>query len=201
MAVGGPEAVRSVGAVSGQALPLATAGFQPIRVRGVLAARWLTFNVIVLAVALAIAAWHLAILNSRPVDFIALDASENRVALAGLAGLVIYLLGVVVFLFWFRCAYGNLRPLRGQMSRGPGWAIGAWFIPIGNLFLPWRIAMEIWEGTDPELNDLQARGETVRVPVFLHIWWLTWVTGNIADRVYSQMSVSTVAAEHTPRSC
>jgi hypothetical protein len=83
------------------------------------------------------------------------------------------------------------------MSRGPGWAIGAWFIPIGNLFLPWRIAMEIWEGTDPELNDLQARGETIRVPIFLHIWWLTWVAGNIADRVYSQMSVSTVAAERT----
>jgi hypothetical protein len=163
MGVGGPEAVRSVDAVPGQAVPLATDACQPIRVRGLLAARWLTFNVIVLAVEFAVAAWHLAILNSPLVDFVALDASENRVALAGLVGLVIYLVGIVVFLFWFRRAYGNLRPLRGQMSRGPGWAIGAWFIPIANLYL--------------------------------HIWRLSWVAGTIGERVYANMSHSTVTAE------
>jgi Domain of unknown function (DUF4328) len=197
MGVGGPEAVRGVGAVPEQAVPLATDAFQPIRVRGLLAARWLTFNVIVLAVGLAFAVWQLAILNARPVDFIALDASEGRVALALVAGVVIYLLGVVVFLFWFRRAYRNLRPLRGQMSWAPGWAIGAWFVPLVNLYLPWRITMEIWEGTDPELQDLEARGKPIRIPIWLHLWWLSWVGGNIGDRVYSTMSVSTVAAERS----
>ena len=39
------------------------------------------------------------------------------------------------------------------MSRGAGWAIGPWFVPILNLFRPWQIAVETWEGSDPDMRD------------------------------------------------
>ena len=170
-------------------------GFKPIRVPGLLAARWLSFNVVVLAISLAFAVWHLTLLKEPGTDFVALDASDGRLNVALIAGLVVYLLGAVIFVFWFHRAYGNLRHIRGRMSRGAGWAIGAWFVPILNLFRPWQIAVETWEGSDPDMRDWDTRAE--RVPAFIHVWWICWVLGTIGDRVYSNTSVATIAAERS----
>ena len=42
-----------------------------------LAARWLSFNVVVLALSLGVAVWHLTIPNVRPIDFVALDRARG----------------------------------------------------------------------------------------------------------------------------
>jgi hypothetical protein len=126
---------------------------------------------------------------------VALDASDGRLAVALIAGLVVYLLGAVIFIFWFRRAYGNLRYLRGRMSHGPGWAIGAWFVPILNLFRPWQIAIETWVGSDLDMRDWDTRGE--RAPRFVHAWWILWTLGTIGDRVYANLSVDTISAERS----
>jgi hypothetical protein len=57
--------------------------------------------------------------------------------LASIVQLVTYVIGGVVFIVWFHRAYGNLGALGVDRPRhGRGWAIGAWFIPIANVFIP-----------------------------------------------------------------
>jgi hypothetical protein len=170
-------------------------GFKPIRVPGLLAARWLGFNVVVIVISLAVAVWHLTLLKEKGTDFVALDASDGRLGVALIAGLVVYLLGAIIFIFWFHRAYGNLRYIRGRMSHGRGWAIGAWFVPILNLFRPWQIAIETWAGSDPDMRDWDTRAE--RIPRFIHAWWICWLLGSFGDRAYANMSVDTIAAERS----
>ncbi len=56
----------------------------------------------------------------------------------------------VLFLMWFHRVYRNLPALRNAvLTTTPGWAVGWWFIPVANLWMPYRIASEIWCGSVP----------------------------------------------------
>ena len=88
----------------------------------------------------------------------------------GLHG-VIFLITVGVFIAWFFRAYKNLRRLGVQNMRyKPGWAIGAWFIPIFSLFRPKQIANDVWRGSERGV-DVSAQWHQVTVPSFVHWWW------------------------------
>ncbi|APU44908.1 hypothetical protein BSL84_33365 [Streptomyces sp. TN58] len=59
--------------------------------------------------------------------------------------MVTVLVCAVVFIMWFhrvRLRAGMLAPT--AFRRGPGWAIGGWFIPVAFLWVPYRIANEAW---------------------------------------------------------
>ncbi|MER5777481.1 DUF4328 domain-containing protein [Streptomyces sp. NPDC002039] len=50
-----------------------------------------------------------------------------------------------VLITWFhrmRRNAGSLAP--DQFGKGPGWAIGAWFVPVAFLWMPYRIAVDMW---------------------------------------------------------
>lgn len=55
---------------------------------------------------------------------------------AALAYIAATLATGVVFIIWQYRLARNAQDLRGPLGLGPGWAIGAWFIPIANLFMP-----------------------------------------------------------------
>ncbi|MGC0327659.1 hypothetical protein RKD23_000649 [Streptomyces sp. SAI-170] len=80
-----------------------------------------------------------------------------------------YLLCAVVFLAWFsvmRRSIGRLTP--DGFRRGPGWAIGAWFIPVACLWMPYRIAVDMWAAASPLPTD----GKPTRVPMWpVNLWW------------------------------
>ena len=79
------------------------------------------------------------------------------------------LLCAVLFVTWFflmRRRTGLMAPDRFRM--GQGWAIGAWFVPLANLWLPYRVAVDMWGACSP----LPAEGETRRVPMWpVNLWW------------------------------
>ena len=61
-----------------------------------------------------------------------------------------YLISGGTFILWLFRASRNLRALGNQsVEYSPGWAIGAWFIPIGNLFIPYQVTAEIWNRSHP----------------------------------------------------
>ncbi len=66
-----------------------------------------------------------------------LDAAFSRYETAGIIQGYAYVPCAVMFIVWFfrmRRSTGPLAPDR--FRNGPGWAIGAWFIPIANLWMP-----------------------------------------------------------------
>lgn len=110
---------------------------------------------------------------------------ESLMALGSLLQLPVLLATAVLFVIWFHRVYGNAEIFNpGAVTRSRGWAIGGWFIPIGNLFIPYKMAKELWAaslqlGPDGSYRNVSAAPVTA--------WWLVWVTGLIADRVFSRL--------------
>jgi hypothetical protein len=87
-----------------------------------------------------------------------------------------YIVSIVLFIRWFRRAYYNLRIKTGPTEYSEGWAAGAWFVPIMNLFVPYRIMKELYERTDQYLL-LEANEPYVdRLKTSnLTLWWTLWL--------------------------
>jgi hypothetical protein len=161
--------------------------FKPLRIRSLLASRWLSFNVMVLLVSLALSVWHLTLLRDDGSNFNAVVASSDRIAVAALIDVIIYLIGAVIFLFWFRRAYANVDSLGGLKRHGTGWAVGSWFVPILNLFRPKQIANDIWRGSSQPEDD--------RVPLFVHLWWVFWLISTFGENAYGRTTAGTIEEE------
>ncbi|MFD8364400.1 protein kinase domain-containing protein [Streptomyces hygroscopicus] len=76
---------------------------------------------------------------------------------------------MVLWLIWFRTAYINSTRLNpGRLRFGSGYAVGAWFIPVAQLWLPKQIANDIWTASVPP-------GPGRRGRAVLHWWWAFFV--------------------------
>ncbi len=137
----------------------------------------------------------------------ALDAEDAYAVVTGIYGLA-SLAAVVGFLVWWYRAYSNLPGITGRPVRfGRGWSIGAWFVPILNLWRPKQIGNDIWRGGDP---GAKGNPEWTALPVnqLVHWWWalflLAGFLGGIAgglldvDPVLSDSATSTLALEDRP---
>ncbi|MFE5770438.1 DUF4328 domain-containing protein [Streptomyces sp. NPDC056485] len=114
-----------------------------------------------------------------------LDRSDVLTGIAGALQVVILLATAVVFIVWFhrvRVNGGIMRPEVFSQTRG--WAIGGWFIPIGNLFLPYRTAKEIWTASTRFAPDGSLHGVSA-APV--NAWWAVWVLSAVSDRLFSTL--------------
>ncbi|MEV6583023.1 DUF4328 domain-containing protein [Streptomyces sp. NPDC051582] len=115
----------------------------------------------------------------------ALDRSDILTGIAGGLQVVILLATAVVFIIWFHRVRVNGEIMRPDVfSQTRGWAIGGWFIPIGNLFLPYRTAKEIWTASTRFAPDGSLR-EVSAAPV--NAWWAVWVLSALSDRLFSTL--------------
>ncbi|HEV2914573.1 MAG TPA: DUF4328 domain-containing protein [Pyrinomonadaceae bacterium] len=116
-----------------------------------------------------------------------ISANDMRVGLASLLLLGLRLVTAVVFLLWIHRAYRNLPALgnpRQQLEYSPGWAAGYFFIPILNLFVPFRVVKEIWRKSEPDVGT----GESYmfyppEAPALIGVWWAFWIASLFADRI------------------
>jgi hypothetical protein len=100
-------------------------------------------------------------------------ANDNRVRAIGFIQFGATIAGAIVFIRWLRAAYRNTDVLAPGVRRyGHGWAIGAWFVPILNLWRPKQIVNDVWKA-----GALPADGR--RPPVLLLSWWLSWIAGTL----------------------
>src|SRR5262249_14954994 len=68
-----------------------------------------------------------------------------------------------------------------------GWAIGAWFVPILNLWRPKQIANDIWRASDPAAPpEQESTWRDKATPALLSAWWILFIVssqlGNAAAR-------------------
>ncbi|MFJ1698003.1 DUF4328 domain-containing protein [Streptomyces sp. NPDC088252] len=110
--------------------------------------------------------------------------ADDLYAGAGALQLLMTLATAVVFIIWFRRVRLNAEVFDpGAQPMGPGWAVGAWFIPFANLVLPRRIAGGIWTAsarTDPD------GGRSTVPATVMNLWWGAWACSLIASRYTSQ---------------
>lgn len=85
------------------------------------------------------------------------------------ASLATWVVGIL-FLIWFHRALTNAQSLGIPQRRTPGWGIAGFFIPIGNFFLPYQSAVDLFPPDHPD------RGIVRR-------WWAFWLTAQLSSSV------------------
>ncbi|MEX0173238.1 DUF4328 domain-containing protein [Streptomyces sp. LMG1-1-1.1] len=115
----------------------------------------------------------------------------DRVIVYGLSFLV-FLATATVFVMWFHRLRRNAEIWAPDLhTRTPGYAVGCWFIPFGNLWIPRSIAVGIWRASRWEPYAADGRGE-LRL---LNGWWTCWVVGTLVNWVSGQMYKTAETAE------
>ncbi|MEU8003985.1 DUF4328 domain-containing protein [Catellatospora sp. NPDC049111] len=59
------------------------------------------------------------------------------------------LLAAAAFVVWLHQARRAAGRLGGALEWAPGWAVGGWFIPVANLFIPYRVVRDVWRAGGP----------------------------------------------------
>jgi hypothetical protein len=114
------------------------------------------------------------------------EANDTRERLVGIAELVARIGSIVAFLMWFHRVHRNLPALGSEHLRyTPGWAVGAWFVPILNLVRPCQIMVEVWKGSDPE-NIRFRDPAAARGSMLVGFWWALFIIMGFAGRVAAQ---------------
>ncbi|MFH8254443.1 DUF4328 domain-containing protein [Streptomyces roseolus] len=115
------------------------------------------------------------------------EAAYEATTIAGLdpapaafASSAAYLATAVVFVIWFHRVRKNTDVWALDVhSRAPGWAIGAWFIPVANLWIPRQIAVDVWRASRPD----PYAADGARELTLLNSWWTCFAGGLVVDRL------------------
>ncbi|MFE1553087.1 DUF4328 domain-containing protein [Streptomyces sp. NPDC058718] len=108
------------------------------------------------------------------------DLAMASMAEVGLLQMLLLLLTGTAFIIWFRRLRANAEVWAGDLlGRTPGWAIGGWFIPFANLWIPRGVAVDIWRGSRAEPSAADRPGEFL----LLNGWWTAFVVDTIVARV------------------
>lgn len=109
---------------------------------------------------------------------------------------IIYLTTVVFFLLWLYRAANNVRAFNqwNRLEHSAGWAVGSFFIPIVNLFVPYRAVKEVWQkSTAPD----EAFVVTPEAPATFPVWWLFWLLAGFASKISFRLSLNDNVPEST----
>jgi hypothetical protein len=119
------------------------------------------------------------------VDSAAATADDARTLQITLLQMLLYIVGGIATLVWIYRANRNAHLIGTlEMEVTPGWAVGWYFIPFLNLFMPLRAMREIWAASASAVPDAPAPQVILIGP-----WWAAWIgtnlTGLIAIRIAS----------------
>ena len=123
-------------------------------------------------------------ISDNPGGFFALALT----GVLGLTAIAIYLATVVVFLMWLYRVSNNLAAFGEPRQTSAGWAVGSFFVPFANLFIPYQAIKEIWRKSDPAAADSLLY--TVSPPGFFPAWWGFWLASNITSNIYFRMTMA-----------
>ncbi len=159
-------------------------GRAPLRKSFFTLAGWLRgllyVQVAVSAVGAIVAVWVVSVLNRwlRAPSTITVEEG-NRVDLVDLVvgGLssLLYVVTGVVFIVWLWKAYSSNRVDPVRLQHGRGWTIGAWFVPILNLFRPFQLVRDLRDGIRSAMG---ATGPD-RKRWLVRTWWAAFLTTNL----------------------
>ncbi|MBD0710938.1 MULTISPECIES: DUF4328 domain-containing protein [unclassified Streptomyces] len=108
--------------------------------------------------------------------------STTALTLAWSAQFLLFLATTVVFIVWFHRLRLNAEVWAGDlMSRTPGWAIGGWFVPLANFWIPRAVAADIWRASRPD----PSAPDGPRELTLLNGWWVCFACHLALNRIGS----------------
>jgi hypothetical protein len=174
-------------ATTGAAHPTNTRGRRAITlVLSTLLATWIALAVI--AFASALQQRHLIHrVETKPwtVSMSDIRADDARVDLVNAIGLALFICTAAAFITWTFVEYRRLDGTRVDKRYGNGWAIGGWFVPIANWFIPYRVMADIWAGSVHRLGGRESpstNGQAMRGVGVVRMWWGLWLASAVLAR-------------------
>ncbi|MCT4639310.1 MAG: DUF4328 domain-containing protein [Bacteroidales bacterium] len=108
---------------------------------------------------------------------------------------IVYIFSAIAFIMWFRRAYYNLKNLGVRTSCDEGWAAGAWFVPIMNLFRPYQIMRELYQVSDMYIKSKDENHKPNKL-IFVGWWWALWIFTGVFYRILNEVIDNTEYTEH-----
>jgi hypothetical protein len=92
--------------------------------------------------------------------------------------IVPFLVAGVLAIIWLYRARTNLDSWGGvEPGMSAGWAIGGWFIPLGNLVIPFRVTAHV----------ARASLRLIGTPVMVVVWWIAYVLNQCSSVVLARL--------------
>ncbi|MFD4278893.1 DUF4328 domain-containing protein [Streptomyces cyaneofuscatus] len=105
----------------------------------------------------------------------------------------VFLVTGILFILWFHRSRRNAEVFDPSVQKmGPGWAVGGWFVPVANLWFPYRVADGIWTGSAP-IGPEGGRTAVPRAP--LNFWWALWIATLLTDRITAYVQDTSMEPE------
>jgi hypothetical protein len=114
--------------------------------------------------------------------------NDTRQRIIAITYLIAYIVSSVVFIRWFRRAYYNLHLRVNFLAHSEGWAAGGWFVPIVNLYRPYRIMKELYLETNELLAKDQRHSNTDITTTIVGWWWTLWIINSILGQFVFRFS-------------
>ncbi|MFV0305539.1 MAG: DUF4328 domain-containing protein [Moheibacter sp.] len=111
------------------------------------------------------------------------NLSDLLQRIIGLIQLGLYIASVVVFLNWFRRAYGNLHRVGiTYLKHKESMAVWTWFIPIVWFFRPVQIMNEIWTEIQEKIKEFDPTYVMQSGELIIGLWWTLFIISNFIGR-------------------
>ncbi|ORT59818.1 DUF4328 domain-containing protein [Streptomyces sp. CB03238] len=108
------------------------------------------------------------------------ERADLLMAWAGRLQVLSLVATAVVFIVWLHRVRVNAAVFAPDvLTSGAGWAIGGWFVPVMNLWMPRRIARESWLASTHDPYGPPAKDQRATV---LHVWWTLWLLTALLGR-------------------
>lgn len=114
-----------------------------------------------------------------------IELNDARQACIGVAQSLFGLSAWIAFLIWTYRMNVSLQWLRAEILEfTPGWTIGWYFVPIANLWKPYRIMAEIWRASRYPSPNWQDESATPLLALWWGLWLGTVALGRAAGRLF-----------------
>jgi heme/copper-type cytochrome/quinol oxidase subunit 2 len=103
--------------------------------------------------------------------------------------LVVIILIVIFELWWYYRANKNIHSFGANEVISSRMAVIWWFIPIANLWKPYRVTQQIWKASNPEVKLIQGtEWKKDPDPKIIFIWWILVIVSGIGSSVFGNIA-------------
>lgn len=115
---------------------------------------------------------------------VAAERNDARQQIVESIRLTMFWVSGIPILMWIYRANRNARALGAHnMTVSPAWSVGSFFVPIANLFIPYRAMKEIWQASRRP-DDWRTGDKT---SILLPAWWTFWLLNGFAVSIANQI--------------
>lgn len=117
----------------------------------------------------------------------------------GIVQICLYATSAILFLNWFRRAYGNLHRLDVPLRYSETMAVWSFVIPIISVYRPYRIAKEILIETRNKVSEyLQQPTSPIDITI-IGVWWALFLVKNTLGQIVNKTSIEYATIERLVR--